>query len=81
MIKYGMTSTVLGFKDKYYEYDGKVEAMHKGLTIGGYESAWLADLAVSYLFQQHITMLISKTLYSQESIVMTESSYSTESIV
>ena len=29
MVKFSMTSTILSFWDKYYEYDGKVEAMKK----------------------------------------------------
>ena len=47
MIKFGMSSTVLNFKERYYEYDGKVDAMKKGLKIGGFKSAWLADLVIA----------------------------------
>ena len=43
-----MSSTLLNFKDKYYEYgDEGLETI--GLAIGGYESAFLADLVASYL--------------------------------
>ena len=44
-----MSTTLLSFKDKYYMYDGDREMDERGFTIGGYESAWLADLAMSYL--------------------------------
>jgi hypothetical protein len=44
MIKFGMSSTLLTIVDKYYEYDGDKDPEEKGPTIGGYESAWLADL-------------------------------------
>ena len=46
-----MGSTFLTFVDKYYEYDGMVDVRDRGLTIGGYESAWLADLVISYIFE------------------------------
>ena len=45
-----MSSTLLNFQDKYYEYgDGGLET--KGLAIGGYESAFLADFVASYLLE------------------------------
>ena len=56
MIKFGMGNTLITFRDQYYEYDGGREINEKGLTIGGYESAWLADLAGAYILentQQH----------------------------
>jgi len=49
LIKFGMQSTLLTFVDKYYEYDGDKDPEEKGLTIGGYESAWLADLVGAYI--------------------------------
>ena len=51
LIQFGMGSTFLAFADQYYEYDGLVEVEDRGLTIGGYESAWLADLVVSFIFE------------------------------
>ena len=41
-----MSSTLLNFQDKYYEY-GDEGLETKGLAIGGYESAFLADLVAS----------------------------------
>ena len=42
-----MSSTLLTFEDKYYEYDEKgIET--KGLAIGGYESAFLADFVAFF---------------------------------
>jgi hypothetical protein len=52
MIKFGMKNTILLFIDKYYKYDGNLKMNEKGLTIGGYELAWLADLAMSYLLDK-----------------------------
>jgi hypothetical protein len=45
MIKFGMGNTLLTFVDKYYEYGGDLDVEDRGLTIGGYKSAWLADLS------------------------------------
>jgi hypothetical protein len=51
MVKFGMASTLLTFVDKYYEYDGDQDPEDKGLKIGSYESAWLADLAGAYTLE------------------------------
>jgi hypothetical protein len=52
MIGFGMKNTLLvSFIDKYYEYGGEMEDEKRGLTIGGYESAWLADLVAAYLLE------------------------------
>ena len=47
MIRFGMTSTLLNFQDKYFEYGEDIST--KGLAIGGYESAFLVDLVASFL--------------------------------
>jgi len=44
LIKFGMQSTLLAFVDKCHECDSDGDPEEKGLTIGGCESAWLADL-------------------------------------
>ena len=45
-----MSSTLLNFQEKYYEY-GEDGLETKGLAIGGYESTFLADLVASYLLE------------------------------
>jgi len=50
-IKFGMGNTFLTFGDKYYKYNGNVDTEQRCLTIGRFESAWLADLVVAYLFE------------------------------
>ena len=37
--------------DKYYEYGGDMDGKKRGLTIGGYESAWLAHLVAAYILK------------------------------
>jgi hypothetical protein len=51
-IKFGMSNTIITFVDRYYMYDGDLEIEDRGLTIGGYESAWLADLAIAYIVEK-----------------------------
>ena len=49
-IGFGMSSTLLIFQDKYYEY-GDEFLETKWLAIGGFESASFADLVASYLLE------------------------------
>ena len=51
LIRFGMSSTLISFDGEYYEYHGG-EREEQGLAIGGYESAVLADLVASYLFEK-----------------------------
>ena len=46
-----MRSTLISFDGEYYEYHGG-EIEEQGLAIGGYESAFMADLVSSYLFEK-----------------------------
>ena len=63
-IKFGMGHTFLTFGDKYYEYTaGERNMADRGLTIGGYESAWLADLAMSFLLEK-ASHLLDELLFS-----------------
>jgi hypothetical protein len=57
MIAFGMGNTLLTFVDKYYEYDGERNIRDKGLTIGGYESAWLADLVAAFILENTTNLL------------------------
>lgn len=49
LVKAGMASTLVSFEDRFYLYDGDLPLEQKGLTIGGYESAWLADLVMAFI--------------------------------
>ena len=51
LIAFGLSSTLLTFEDKYYEY-GEKGIKTKCLAIGRYESDFLADLVASYLFKK-----------------------------
>jgi len=50
MQEFSMGNTLVMFRDKYYEYGVVDDPTKKTLTIGGYDSAWLADMVGSYIF-------------------------------
>jgi hypothetical protein len=47
-----MANTLLQFSQKYFEYDGDKAVLVKGLTIRGYESAWLANLVAASVMEK-----------------------------
>jgi hypothetical protein len=47
-----MGNTIITFRDKYYEYGVDPNPDRRGLTIGGFESAFLANLEASYIFDK-----------------------------
>ena len=49
MQQFSMKNTIVCFREKYYEYGVEDDPMERSLTIGGYDSAWLADLVGGYL--------------------------------
>jgi hypothetical protein len=51
MQQFSMKNTIVMFREKYYEYGTIDDAMERALTIGGYDSAWLADLVASYILE------------------------------
>ena len=63
LIKFGMNTTLIQFCGVYYLYDGDKEVEDRGLTIGGYESAWLADLAMAFLLETFDQSVIDETKY------------------
>jgi hypothetical protein len=62
LLKFSMETNILTFKGKYYEYGGKTTI--KGLNIGGFESAWLADLVAAYLLDIS-SDLFEESLYNK----------------
>jgi hypothetical protein len=47
-----MGNTIVSFLDKYYEYGVDPDPDKRGLTFGGFEAAFLADLEASYIFNK-----------------------------
>ena len=56
-----MSSALISFNREYYKYHGG-EKEEQGLSIGGYELAFLANLVASYLFEKS-KLLINSTTY------------------
>ena len=52
MVKFGISNTLLTFQDRFFEYGGDCDPDKRGLTIGGYESAWLADLVAAFILEK-----------------------------
>jgi hypothetical protein len=80
MIKFGMGNTLLTFVDKYYEYGGDLDIEDRGLTIGGYESAWLADLCMAYVMDNSrdiLDDLIYEGIYRDDGIAVLKGSVTT----
>ena len=46
-----MGHTLVTFQGEYFEYGADDCVDEKGLTIGGYKSAWLADLVAGYVLE------------------------------
>jgi hypothetical protein len=51
LLKFSMSNTLIDFDGEYYEYDGDLSLIERGLTIGGFESAYLADLVMAYILE------------------------------
>ena len=71
IIRFGMSSTLIYFDGKYYEYHVE-ENKEQGLSIGGYESDLLANLVASYLFNKfknHLIRKIYHVIYSNDGTV------------
>eukprot|EP00957_Ditylum_brightwellii_P032800 2486690-Ditylum_brightwellii.AAC.1 len=56
MVQFGMKNTLVSYRDKYFVYKGTVKGAdltvdNVALAKGGYNSAFLADLVASYLFE------------------------------
>lgn len=73
MLKFSMGNTICQFGGNYYEYCGDEEPDRRGLSIGGFESAFLADLLASYLLD--MTSIIQHHDHSLASTAMTALRY------
>ena len=67
-----MSSTLICFDGEYYEYH-RGEKAEQGLANGGYESAFLANLVASYLFEKakaHFYPTIYHQIYRDDKLVL-----------
>jgi hypothetical protein len=63
LVKFGMNTTLIQFCGVYYLYDGDLAVEDRGLTIGGYESAYLADMAMAFLLETMDQSVFDVTKY------------------
>ena len=45
----------------FWEYGGTIDAEAKGLTIGGYESAFFADLVAAWILENTVKLMLDTT--------------------
>lgn len=75
MQQFSMGNTLVMFRDKYYEYGTADDPFERSLTIGGYDSAWMADLVGGYIFdlaEDHFNMTKFFGLYRDDGNVAFE---------
>lgn len=78
-----MDATLLTFVDKYYEYGGGHNINKRGLTIGDYESAWLADLVASFILKKtkrHFKDALFSRIYQDDGITIDKGKWSKQDI-
>ena len=64
MVGFGIGNTLIWFREKSYQYGSIVDKDGQELTIGGYESAWLADL-VAAIILENTQPLFSDTIFNE----------------
>ena len=52
MLKFSMANCLINFGEDYYQYGKEKNPLKRVLTIGGYDSAWLADLVACYILEK-----------------------------
>jgi hypothetical protein len=68
-----MANTLIQFNGTYYEYGGNVDVNNKGLTIGGFESAFFADLVAAWILEnteEHMTDVMFDGVYRDDGILV-----------
>ena len=76
ILKFGVSNCLVCFQGQYWEYAGDMDVMERGLTIGGFESAILADLVAAWLLENTVELMLDTCLMA--SMVTTASLYLTE---
>ena len=76
ILKLGMSTQIVQFNGTYYKYIGNDE-QDPSLTIGGYESAFLSDLLVAFVFKVinpklFVGNFILNEIYRDDGILVTE---------
>ena len=64
MIEWGMRTNFLTFDGKYYLYGREEDLEDKGISIGAYEGAFMADLVATYILANTTELFIHKTIFA-----------------
>ena len=85
-IKFGMASTLICVRGEYYEYDGDKSVNDKGLTIGGFPSAWLADICAAFILENAEDLFVDLTtrykgIYRDDGILIANGNVSKAELV
>ena len=51
MLKFSMANCIINFGAKYFQYGKEDDPEKRVLSIGGFDSAWLADLVACYILE------------------------------
>eukprot|EP00586_Coscinodiscus_wailesii_P014202 CAMPEP_0172510102 /NCGR_PEP_ID=MMETSP1066-20121228/226237_1 /TAXON_ID=671091 /ORGANISM="Coscinodiscus wailesii, Strain CCMP2513" /LENGTH=106 /DNA_ID=CAMNT_0013288933 /DNA_START=1 /DNA_END=321 /DNA_ORIENTATION=+ len=79
-----MSSTLITFRDKYYQYHGGDRDGERGLVIGGFESAFLADVVASCLMEATLELFREehpyKGVYRNDGIYVTNRKWNADNM-
>jgi hypothetical protein len=83
MVKFGMSNCLVQFDGEFWEYGGTIDVEAKGLTIGGYESAFFADLVAAWILENTVELMLDTTfdgIYRDDGILVFDKTKSTDEI-
>ena len=52
MLKFSMSNCLINFGRDYFQYGKEKDPLKRVLSIGGFDSAWLANLEACYILEQ-----------------------------
>ena len=52
MLKFSMSNCLINFGEEYFQYRKEKDSLKRALPIGGFDSAWLADLVACYILER-----------------------------
>ena len=85
MIKFSIRNQLFGFLDKFYTYYGQTNnGEEQTLTIGGYKSAWLADLVASFILdncENYFNLCLYHGIYRYDGLVLFKGKWSDKELV
>ena len=63
LVRFGMANTIITYEDQNWIYGGDAPVEIKGLTIGGFESAFFADLVAAYILENSTELFADSIFY------------------